>query len=225
MSNSNTNAAKLIIENIQLLEQANNLLNGELSEKIFNAVDNLIEEFVENFNDDSLIGSYDFHENETWFLSSKWKNEDFDFEDSKTWKNLYAFYELTNEGENDETNNWWLTNFFINDNDRMILNFALWKNGFNKTFAKEWKEFVIAMNKQYPQIEQLGFKFNPEGNWYLLITSLDKQTVIYNYEHNTLEDALTPITDALDKLKQAHPYFDEIVQAAIAKFGLIENEE
>jgi len=39
-----------------------------------------------------------------------------------------------------------------------------------------------------------------------------------------LDDALTPITDALNTLKQAHPYFDQIVQAAIAKFGRVEEE-
>ncbi|SDY03432.1 hypothetical protein [Acinetobacter kyonggiensis] len=107
----------------------------------------------------------------------------------------------------------------------MIFNFALWKNGFNKTLAKEWKVFAIQMNNDHPQIEELGFKFNPEGNWYLPIRSLDSKLVIESYESDTLEDALTPITEALDKVKQAHPYFDQIVQAAIVKFGRIENEE
>ena len=106
----------------------------------------------------------------------------------------------------------------------MTFNFVLWKNGFNKASTKDWKEFVAKINQDYPQIEQLGFKFNPEGNWYLPIASLDKQAVIENYERDTLDDALTPITDALNTLKQAHPYFDQIVQAAIAKFGRVEEE-
>ncbi|WP_171498588.1 hypothetical protein [Acinetobacter junii] len=41
---------------------------------------------------------------------------------------------------------------------------------------------------------------------------------------DTIEDALTPISDALDILKQAHPHFDKIVQAAIARFGRVEEE-
>lgn len=217
-------AAKLIIENIQLLEQAKILLEGELSQTFFNTVDKVIEQSVGNF-DDEIIASCNFHEDETWFLSTKWKQEPFSFEDTKTWKNLYAFYELTNEGCNERSNDWWLTNFFPNDLDRVIFNFALWKNGFNKTLAKEWKVFAIQMNNDHPQIEELGFKFNPEGNWYLPIRSLDSKLVIESYESDTLEDALTPITEALDKVKQAHPYFDQIVQAAIVKFGRIENEE
>ena len=107
----------------------------------------------------------------------------------------------------------------------LIFNFVLWRNGFNRISTKDWKEFVAKMNQDYPQIEKLGFKFNPEGNWYLPIASLDKQAVIKNYENDTLEDALTPITEALEKVKQAHPYFDQIVQAAIAKFGRIGIEE
>lgn len=220
---SNVNAAKLIIENIQLLEQARNLLEGELSEKFLNAVDTVIKQSVDNFDED-IIAEYNFYEGETWFLPAKWQKAPFKPEDSKTWKYVCAFYELANEGGNDDVNHWWLSVFFKNDLDRMTFNFVLWKNGFNKASTKDWKEFVAKINQDYPQIEQLGFKFNPEGNWYLPIASLDKQAVIENYERDTLDDALTPITDALNTLKQAHPYFDQIVQAAIAKFGRVEEE-
>ena len=221
---SNIQAAKLIIENIQLLEQADKLINGELGEKFFKAVDVVIKQSVESFNEE-MIAEYNFYENETWFLPVEWKTDPFDIEDAKTWKKLYAFYELDNEGKMDEVNNWWLTNFFVNDIDRMTFTFALWRNGFNKTSPRDWKEFVAKMNQDYQQIEQLGFKLNPEGAWYIPIASLDAQDVIKNYENDTLEDALTPITEALEKLKQAHQYFDKIVQAAIEKFGRIENEE
>ncbi|SDY81179.1 hypothetical protein [Acinetobacter kyonggiensis] len=112
-------AAKLIIENIQLLEQAKILLEGELSQTFFNTVDKVIEQSVGNF-DDEIIASCNFHEDETWFLSTKWKQEPFSFGDTKTWKNLYAFYELTNEGCNERSNDWWLTNFFPNDLGRVI---------------------------------------------------------------------------------------------------------
>ena len=220
---SNVNAAKLIIENIQLLEQARNLLESELSEKFLNAVDTVIKQSVDNFDED-IIAEYNFYEDETWFLPVKWQKAPFKPDDSKTWKYVCAFYELANEGGNDDMNHWWLSIFFKNDLDRMTFNFVLWKNGFNKASTKDWKEFVAKINQDYPQIEQLGFKFNPEGNWYLPIASLDKQAVIENYERDTIEDALTPISDALDILEQAHPYFDKIVQAAIAKFGRVEEE-
>ena len=77
-----------------------------------------------------------------------------------------------------------------------------------------------------PQIEQSGFKYNAtSGGWYLAVNGIEPEIFIESYENDTLEDALTPITEALEKVKQAHPYFDQIVQAAIVKFGRIEAEE
>ncbi len=221
---NNVNAAKLIIENIQLLEQAKTLIEGEIGKKFLDTIDSVIKQSMDNFNKD-MIAEYNFYEDETWFLPTTWQKVPFKPTDHKTWKYMSAFYELTNEGANEEIEQWWLSVFFENDFDRMIFNFVLWRNGFNRISTKDWKEFVAKMNQDYPQIEKLGFKFNPEGNWYLPIASLDKQAVIKNYENDTLEDALTPITEALEKVKQAHPYFDQIVQAAIVKFGRIEAEE
>ncbi|WP_151830616.1 hypothetical protein [Acinetobacter junii] len=82
---SNVNAAKLIIENIQLLEQARNLLESELSEKFLNAVDTVIKQSVDNFDED-IIAEYNFYEDETWFLPVKWQKAPFKPDDSKTWK-------------------------------------------------------------------------------------------------------------------------------------------
>ena len=40
------------------------------------------------------------------------------------------------------------------------------------------------------------------------------------YVEDNLADAMGPITEALEKLYQAHPYFDKIVEAAKAEFGV-----
>ena len=220
---SNINAAKLIIENIQLLEQAVKLLEGELAEVFFKTVDEVIKKSVNDFEDET-IAIYDLHENDTWFLSTKWKREPFNINDDKTHKNLFAYYQILSHDFGEDGNYWWLTNFFNNDYGVIVFGFYLHRDGFNKTYAKDWKAFIAEMNQNYPQIEQLGFKFDTEG-WYLPIASLDSDEVVKNYENDTLEDALIPITEALNTLKQAHPYFNQIVQAAIAKFGRVEVEE
>lgn len=213
-------AAKLIIENIQLLEQANKLIDEILSEEIFDEIDQIIQNEVEKF-ETEMIGIYDFNDSETWFLSSRWKIESFELENSKTWNNLYAFYELTNKGQNDHTNNWCMSNLFVNDIDQMVLCFSFWKNGFNKASGNDWKRFAQEMNKNYPQLEQLGFKFSVNNQtWYIPINYLDQKLVVENYMNETLEDALTPIKEALEKLKLAHPTFNQIVQNAINKFNI-----
>ena len=51
------------------------------------------------------------------------------------------------------------------------------------------------------------------------IKSLDQKEVAENYVSDTLEDALTPITEALEIVQKAHPIFKKIVQEAIDRFG------
>lgn len=221
---SSINAVHLIIENIQLLEQSKKILEGEVTEVFLNAVDEVIKDAVDGFNDE-MLASYDLYQDETWFLSTKWKKEPFIFDKVKTHKNLYAFYQIFPHVLGNDENCWWLTSFFKNDYEIMIFNFCLHGNGFDKTSLTDWKAFYQEMNNKYPELEQLGFKLNPEGAWYIPIASLNQETVIKNYKNSTLKDALTPITEALEKVKQAHPYFDQIVQAAIAKFGRIDVDE
>ncbi|OAL88383.1 hypothetical protein [Acinetobacter terrae] len=213
-------AAKLIIENIQLLEKANNLINEVLSEELSNEIDQIIQNEVENF-ETEIIGIYDFTDSDTWFLSTQWKIEPFELENSKTHNNLYAFYQFTNEERNKHTNNWWMSNLFENETDQMVLCFSFWKNGFNKASGNDWKRFALEMNQNYPILEQLGFKFNVNNQtWYMPINYLDQKLVVENYMNETLEDALTPIKEALEKLKLAHPTFNQIVQNTINKFNI-----
>jgi len=215
---SNDIAAKLIIENILNLEQANKLILEEIHPKVFGVMDKLIEESVTEF-DDEMIGEYNFHEDTTWFLSKDWQQEPFQLEDAKSYKYHYASYQVWSYSKNDEANGWWLSNLFENEADRANIHFELWSQGFKKTGQKIWKAFYQEMNQKFPELEQTGFKFNTDGAWYLPIKSLDQKEVAENYVSDTLEDALTPITEALEIVQKAHPIFKKIVQKAIDRFG------
>ena len=222
---SNVNAVKLIIENIQLLEQAKQFIEGETSEKFLVAVDTKIQEKIKEF---GWIGIFNFYEtNNLWFLPKNWKEDSLSIEESKKFEGLYAYYELWSRQEGEVSNEWWLTSFLPNDNEKMVLNFEIDFTKFKvKPSKKERLFFTLNANNLYPDIEKNGFKYDGEnGHWYLSIVSLDTQEIIKNYESDTLEDALAPIIEALDKLKQTHSYFDEIIQSAIAKFGRVEVEE
>lgn len=217
---SNVNAVKLIIENIQSLEQARKLLEEEISGKLFEAVD----EVVKNYMDAEWDGYYNFSEDYLAFAPSHWKVKN----SNKFHQNYFARYGLSceNEETDGDYNHWWLSSFLKNDVDRVIFDFYPWQPNFAKCTTKDWKTFANEQNQLKPQIEQAGFKYNTaKGIWYLVVDGIEPEILIENYENDTLADALTPITEALDKLKQAHPYFDQIVQAAIAKFGRIESEE
>lgn len=216
---SNKEAVALILNNLQAIEQATNLIYEEIQPNVFKIINQLIEKKLTQFNDE-IIGIYDFCDDETWFLPKQWHEEEFDIKDSKTWKNMYAYFELTNEGVEEKTNHFWITSFFENSMDRMVFNFSLYESGFDKASKKDWKIFNNNIYRSYPQLEQLGFKFNASvGNWYLPIESLNKELFIQNYIADTLEDALTPIINALESVEKSLPYFSEIIIRAKQKFN------
>ncbi len=226
---SNQAAVKLVLENMQLLEQTVTLINGELSEIFFNAVNDLIKETVETF-EGEWKGVYDFYEDTLVFAPQQWQARQ---SDDFKYQTYFARYELNSESnimKEKEGNNWWLSNFLDSPNDNMVFSIYPWYASFGKSFtkagAKTWKAFAAESNQKYPQIEQAGFKFQAkDGSWYIPIAGLDATVVAENYTNNTLRDALTPISDALEKLKEAHPYFAKIVQEAIEKFGKVELDE
>lgn len=221
---SNTNAAKLIIENIQLLEQSKKMIEDEIGVKLHEAVDKVIKEHIDSFGE--WEGCYQFlEEGYIAFAPNNWKAKI----SNKFHQNFYARYSLSSESSetDQEGNEWWLSSFLKNDIERIIFDIYPWYDNFKeKVNNKKWREFSSEQNQLKPQIEQLGFKYNAvNGSWYLLVDGIESKVFIESYENDDLEDALTPIIEALDKVKQAHPYFDQVVQAAIAKFGRIEAED
>ncbi|SUU23947.1 hypothetical protein [Acinetobacter haemolyticus] len=222
---SNVQAAVLIIKHIQMLEQAKELMDGEVGEKFLTSVDQKVKKYIDSI---GWVGIYNFCEtNDLWFLPDTWKEKTLDINDSKKTEGLYAKYELWVRHDGELANEWWLSSFLPNNRETMVFNFWIDFDKFKvKPNKKERKLFTLNYHLNDVNIEKSGFKYNQdEGFWYLPISGLDPEEVIKNYESDTLEDSLTPITDALAKLKYAHQYFDKIVQAAIAKFGRIENEE
>ena len=217
---SNVNAAKLIIENIQLLEQSKKLLEDEISVELFEAVD----EVIKNYMDAEWDGYYKFSEDYLAFAPSQWKVKD----SNKFHQNYFARYTLNceNEETNGGYNHWWLSSFLKNDVDRIIFNFYPWQPNFAKCTTKDWKAFANEQNQLNPQIEQSGFKYNAtSGGWYLAVNGIEPEIFIESYENGNLVDALTPISEALETIQKTNPYFDKIVQAAIAKFGRVEVEQ
>ena len=208
-------AFKLIIENIQMFDEASKLINDDFESELFNAVDNVIKEFEFDF---ECKGKFNSAENRfSTFYPSYWLANSSDDTDAN---NCYAHYYFGFESEETgkEIHYWGITSLFSKV-EGMVLGFYSWKKQFPKCGNKDWKEFMIEQNKKYPELGKLGFKFNTKGyDFYLPIKSLDPKLVIENYP-DSLEDAMDPIRDALKTLKEAHPIFNEIVEAAKKKFG------
>lgn len=220
---SNKKAIALIIENIQYLEQAKKLVEGEVYEELCTVIDNKVKDYLENL-EHEWNGTFSFYEDGTiQFAPESWRAKN---EQEFKHQQFYARYFLGCESQETggDCTEWWLTTFLKNDVDYMVFNFYPWRDNYLKCTAKDWKMFTTEKNQIHPEIEQLGFKYNAkEGSWYLVIDGIDPTVFIENYESETLEDALSSFETALDILKQAHSYFDAIVKAAIEKFNIESN--
>ncbi|HDR0612611.1 hypothetical protein [Pasteurella multocida] len=212
---SKQQAVKLVLENINMLDEAYAFIEEELEPTIFGVIDEVVKNFVEQ-ELDSTKGVFNFHENEINFTIPLWETEK--NEQSPSWKNSLARYILISEKvlKENEENQFWLTTLFSNQKDRMAFVFyPCWGNEKIKQTKNKWKTFLKNQNEAFPQLQALGFKFYPDDLcWYLPIKPLDVQQVIACYEEDNLEDAMGPIQDALNTLLEGHQYFLKIIENA-----------
>lgn len=226
---SNQEACKLILENIEMFDEATKLLEEELSKNFFKAINETIRNKVMSF-DGNWQGEYEFYDNTTiQFAPVSWTqlaSDEFDH------KKYFARYGLGGEyfenGSSQKGTHYWITGFFPNAmKERMVFTFYPWYSSYQKCSKKDWKSFAEEKHQAFSsEIQSLGFEFNrKEGSWYLPINSLDKKIIAENYVDDNLdEEAFKEILEALDKLEKAHKYFDQIVQEAIQRFGRAEAE-
>lgn len=205
-SQTEIQTAKLILENIQMFDDASSFVNEELSPKLFKKIDDTIQAIIKQEQND-WDGEFDFFENKLYFFPNKWKiNNDP--------KNLLAEYYLCSTNN---INHWWVTNLFSQKSERMAFFFKLYygKPEFtfpSKTRTREFRNFI---SKRMTKIQEFGFEFHSEElTFYLAIPPLDVQQVIEGYENDTLADAMDPIRETLRKLLDAHQYFEQIVEEA-----------
>lgn len=200
---SKTQAVKLILENLSMIEEVVEFLDKELSPSLFNAIDSTIKDELGDW-----VGIFDFLENRTAFCPKHFLTGELDNNLNNSIANYY-FHQV------DDTNHYWLSNLFnINGNLMKFTFWGHWRNeGFNFT-GRKWKKFCQQENEKYPEIQQAGFKFNEkDGYWYLPIQPLDIQKVIECYESD-LEEAMEPIRDACRILLKTHRYFEKIMEDA-----------
>ena len=217
---SHKQAGKLIIENIQMLEESIRLLSGDLSQEIFDEIEIVLQDKLSEFSDEWSQSNELFSSGVCLFAPNKWRLIDSEQFNHKDYFARYRFI-WQNILSEQETNQYLLTAFFKNSYDVIIFKFFPWFGCYARCTNGLWKKFATAQNEKYPEIESLGFKYSAkEGEWHLPIASLNQQLVADCYAEDNLADAMGPITEALDKLYQAHPYFDKIVEAAKAEFGV-----
>ena len=216
---SKKDAFRLIIENIQVFDEASSLIEDEFDELLLNTIDTVIQDEFPEFK-----GRFDFSQNGyVAFYPIQWlANNNNDTDPSNCLAHYYLGFE-SHEGVIEKGTYWRITPLFSHKQERMVLGFYSWKKQFNQSSEREWKKFIIEQYQKYEtELISFGFKLNAKGgDIYLPVDEkLDPKQLIECYPDN-LVDAMQPIRNALNRFKRAHSIFEQIVEAAKERFIII----
>ncbi len=201
-------AGALVIKNIAIMEDAITLVKGEVSAKVFNAIDETIKNWAETM---KWEGSYNFTEAAvTFFGPSVWimgtKQED--------WLAWFCIQGM----DTDTPDEYWLTSFLAARNARIGFQFKLSYQRLGNAGKVVWRRFAERFNQSHPEIEQAGFEFESKDGTWMLPWQLDSKILAENYLNDAIEDALEPLQTALERVKTIYPVFAELVESAQHQF-------
>ena len=202
-------AHKLAINNLEVIEQAFPIIE-EVQKKVFSKIDKKVETFAfdEDWSDD---GDYKFFEDGTCFQPKGWARKEND--------EYLNYFEIGSDQEDGEGGQFWLSYITGAFPQRIGINFCVDV----KTITKKakysssiWPNF-LSQNSSAQQLKGEGFEFI--GDCIFLPILIDSSLLADCYP-NAIDDALSPVDDALDKIKKNLPQFEQIIKDADAYFSI-----
>lgn len=195
-------AAAQLIKNMKMVEEIQQLA-CLTSDHIYEAVGEALADWCEK---NSLY--FESHKNNNygdWFAEENWIT---DKENSQS----IAWYYLNNCDDDIR----WLTHFVGECSVSAIIAFeidpALFENGVKS--KPIWRKCANQLNDKYKQIETLGITFDPDEAFWFITFKLDAEELAEAFMNDSVVDALTPMFEALEKMKEAHPHFISLVEDA-----------
>jgi hypothetical protein len=196
---SNTQAAALIIQNIEMFEDASKLLS-KITEKVFHEIHDEICNFVrkdiewevsgEGKDLDSEFWLKSWGKGGKWIASYSWVNikNDESAEDAQ-W-NLPAIFGIGSER----------TGFYLNINPIELADMRL----------KDWKSYLSTKLVDFPEIQKSEFILR--NGEFFLPWHLNIQEVADAYEADSYSECLKPVRDALRSIATTNEHFVELFQ-------------
>jgi hypothetical protein len=219
MSKERTGA--LIIRNLRLFESASKLFNIEIETGIFKAIDELTEGWAAKT---KWRGSFDFVEDTIWIAPPHWVplSEPTKGVRKKVVKEEpYARFELFG-GEGDTLSAeatedyWWLSRLCGVGSGEMGFRWQPDEGDLGIRGKKaRWKTFI---RERAPASVEKGFKFEPDQGRFFLPVRVDPSRLAQAYESGSVEDGLEPITQALTRIEEVVPHFDNLLREIRKEF-------
>jgi hypothetical protein len=206
MEKQSREAGALAIRNIGVIEQAYNLIDNELSNEVFYAVEKIIEENLS----DEWEKELPCREKQAWSGEPSWLSLRVWREDSDSWLARFYVREGTAEAENDL---WDLTSLCGQGHGE--LGFRWYKDDGLPMQKKAWKTFAAQQNVKFPQLKELNFSFEEKNGTWFIPLSVDSNELANAYAEEETERVLEPaIKECLVRIQKAVPIFSAIISEA-----------
>lgn len=198
MENVERELGKLVLSNLEMLEKSYGFLvqiDVQFYEKIENQFNAWYEDFKKNSGWHKNPGNKK-NQDAIWYcLGEKYDNKKSNIDIDYSWLSAFTGIAKYDDGETIEYG----------------IHFGFNRDYFNFT-AKTAKQFMQDQFANYPELKEVGFQYivgSSEHRTIFLPIQLDLKQLIEEYPDYE-DQALQPLSDALDKIKNHQAVFDDI---------------
>lgn len=206
MENVERELGKLVLSNLEMLEKSYGFLvqiDVQFYEKIENQFNAWYEDFKKNSGWHKKPGNKK-NQDAIWYcLGEKYDNKKSNIDIDYSWLSACTGIAKYDDGETIEYG----------------IHFGFNRDYFNFT-AKTAKQFMQDQFANYPELKEVGFQYivgSSEHRTIFLPIQLDLKLLIEEYPDYE-DQALQPLSDALDKIKNHQAVFDDIAKELMQHF-------
>nr|WP_311459521.1 hypothetical protein [uncultured Neisseria sp.] len=206
MENVERELGKLVLSNLEMLEKSYDFLQQidvQFYEKIENQFNAWYEDFKKNSGWSKNLGNKKDQDAIWYCLGEKYDNKKSNINIDYSWLSAFTGIAKYDDGETIEYG----------------IHFGFNREYFNFT-AKTAKQFMQNQFENHPELKEVGFQYivEPgEKRTIFLPIQLDLKQLIEEYPDYE-DQALQPLSDALDKIKNHQAVFDDIAKELMNHF-------
>ncbi|MBU5638733.1 hypothetical protein KOM00_18570 [Geomonas sp. Red69] len=202
-------AGSLIIKSMFVFEEVFREYLDSVGPAVYSEISALIEKPAQH---EKWTGSFDlWEEDEVWFAPLEWA-EDGTKEDFKA----YYCLDYINDGKVLDEYLYHISPILGITATQAGFSFALERKYIGNPKVGDLKKFC-QNHRNYDSLIGIGFRQTSNGKLFIPF-KVDATALADAYANDTIVDALQPIADALEKLRNAHPLFAELVADAERSF-------
>lgn len=206
MENVERELGELVLSNLEMLEKSYDFLQQidvQFYEKIENQFNTWYEDFKKNSEWPKNLGNKKDQDAIWYYLGEKYDHKNHNIDNGYRWLSDFTGIAKYEDGETVEVG----------------IHFGFNRDYFNFT-AKTAKQFMQDQFENHPELKEVGFQYivgSSEHRTIFLPIQLDLKLLIEEYPDYD-DQALQPLSDALDQIKNHQAVFDDIAKELMQHF-------